>query len=234
MLLGPKAVRVGPVSGWGESASTRIELVVEPRVALGSEPPPAPAEPLPTPKLAPPRPNELRLPTSVVLGYADASAALAKRLAGASFDLAGETLTLGEPTVSGAGSRVAVALPVATAGVRGRVTLAGRPVLEADSETIAVQDLELDLAIPDPVAAATLALFRNVILRRVGEEARWPVGERIASARDRLGKSLNRDLGAGLRLELSIEELRPSALRTSEEGIVVDLIARGSARIDAP
>jgi hypothetical protein len=230
MLLQPEAVRVGSVHGSGARVSTRVGLVVRPRVVLGDRPPPvAMAAP---PKLRPALPTGagVRLPVRVELRYTDVSQALAARLVGRVLKVGTDTLTLSAPAVSASGSRLALSLRVG-GSAEGSLTVKGRPVIDADSDMLSLEDLELESRIEDPVADAALGLFRNLILRHLAAHARWHLGAEMESARQRLEESLNREIGRDLTLRVRIHELRPTAVRAGRQSIVAELAARGTAQV---
>jgi hypothetical protein len=176
------------------------------------------------------RVGSVRLPVRVELRYTDVSQALAARLVGRVLKVGTDTLTLSAPAVSASGSRLALSLRVG-GSAEGSLTVKGRPVIDADSDMLSLEDLELESRIEDPVADAALGLFRNLILRHLAAHARWHLGAEMESARQRLEESLNREIGSDLTLQVRIHELRPTAVRAGRQSIVAELAARGTAQV---
>jgi hypothetical protein len=229
LLLQPYGIRVAPFLGSGTRVSTVVGLLVRPRIVLGDPPAPTVRE-LPALQVGLPRGAGLRVPVQVGLSHREAAEELGRRLAGRSFPFGVDTLTFSEPGLAASQGRLVLTLRVG-GDLSGRVTLSGRPVIDADTQTVSLEAPDYALEVDDPVARATLGLYRGAILRRLSEEARWSFREPIESAGRRLQRALNRDLGSGLELTANIQELTPTAVYVDERQIRIAVLVRAAAQL---
>jgi hypothetical protein len=229
LLLQPYGIRLTPFFGSGTRVSTVVGLLVRPRIVLGERPAPSVSE-LPALQVGLPRGVGLQVPVQVALSDREAAEGLGRRLAGRSFRFGEYTLSFGEPRLTASQRRLVVTLRVG-GDLEGRVILHGRPVIDADAQTVYLEAPDYELEVDDPVAQANLGLFRGAILRRLSEEARWSYREPMESAGRRLERALNRDLGAALELTAEVQELTPTAVHVDERQISIAVRVRAAARL---
>lgn len=113
-------------------------------------------------------------------------------------------------------------------GTRGRVFLTGTPVYDAASQTVRVDSFAYDVHSQNALAEAADWIFREDFLEQTRNHLAFPLADEITAARDRLEEALrDRPLGKYLILNGAIDELVPGDLYLVEDGINVDIYARG-------
>ncbi len=232
LLLRPQAVRVAPFLGSGPQVSIVVGLVVRPRIGL-DETPAVSVPPLPRLEVDLPRGRGLELPIQVELGYRDAADELARRLAGSPFKFGTDSFVFSEPKLSASGERLVLTLRISR-DLTGRVTVSGRPVIDADTHTVSLQELNCAWETDDPVAEAYIGVFRGTLLRRLSNEARWSFSGQIEDARRRLAETLNRRLTPALVLRTEVRDLRPISVRGDEQHITAVVLFRAASRVLSP
>ena len=111
---------------------------------------------------------------------------------------------------------------------RGRVYLTGLPVYNVATQTIRVDSFNYDVHSYNALAEAADWIFREDFLEQTRAYLVFPLAERLTAAKQRLEEALfDRSLGKNIILNGSIDELVPGALYLVEDGINVDVYARG-------
>ena len=117
---------------------------------------------------------------------------------------------------------------------KGRVFLTGLPVYDAASQTIRVDSFDYDVHSYNVLAEAADWIFREDFLEQTRARLVFPLSDRLTTAKQRLEEALrDRPLGRHVILNGVIDELTPGALYLVDDGINVDVYARGrlSARV---
>lgn len=113
-------------------------------------------------------------------------------------------------------------------GTRGRVFFTGTPVYDTLSQTIRVDSFDYDVHSYNALAEAADWIFREDFVEQTRAGLVFPLADDIAAARERLEDAFrDRPLGKHILLDGTIDEFVPGALYLVEDGINVDLYARG-------
>ncbi len=111
---------------------------------------------------------------------------------------------------------------------KGRVYLTGLPVYEAATQTIRVDSFNYDVHSYNALAEAADWIFREDFLEQTRAYLVFPLAEKLTLAKQRLEEALlDRRLGKNIILNGHIDELVPASLYLVEDGINVDVYARG-------
>ena len=111
---------------------------------------------------------------------------------------------------------------------RGRVYLTGLPVYNASTQTIRVDSFNYDVHSYNALAEAADWIFREDFLEQTRAYLVFPLAKKLTTAKQRLEEALlDRRLGKNIILNGHIDELVPGALYLVEDGINVDVYARG-------
>lgn len=111
---------------------------------------------------------------------------------------------------------------------KGRVFLTGLPVYDAPSQTIRVDSFDYDVHSYNILAEAADWIFREDFLEQTRARLVFSLSDRLTTAKERLEEALrDRALGRHVLLNGVIDELVPGALYLVDDGINVDVYARG-------
>ena len=176
---------------------------------------------------------QVNLPVSIT--YDDARALLAKTMVDKDYEVKEQVaLKVDEIDLYGHGpslvARVDFKANVAKTflGTRGRVFLTGTPVYDAASQTVRVDSFTYDVHSYNALTEAADWIFREDFLQQTRDRLVFPLADNIAAAKARLETALHdRPLGKYLILDGAIDELVPGDLYLVEDGINVDIYARG-------
>lgn len=181
----------------------------------------------------PSRGFQVNLPVSIT--YDDARALLSKTMVGKAYEVKEQVaITVDEIKLYGHGPRLVARVDfkanVAKTifGTRGRVFLTGTPVYDAASQTVRVDSFDYDVHSRNALAEAADWIFREDFLEQTRARLVFPLADDITAAKQRLEEALrDRPLGKNIILNGTIDELVPGDLYLVEDGINVDIYARG-------
>ena len=228
LRIDPMAVGLGPIIPRDSGVVARISLVARPTFVTGPRPEDGatPLPPLGRPTAAG---DSALVLVEGLLTWAGANEILGKELRGRRARLGWRWITLDEVAASPVGDG-RVALEVRFTGyARGRVWLAGHPVYDPVSRTIALPDLELDARSRNVLTGGLLRLADGPLTSWARERARIPVDTLLAAARRKANEALDLRLATGVRLTGEVLSAEPIGVVTTAEGLVAR--ARGVARL---
>ncbi len=176
---------------------------------------------------------QVNLPVSIT--YDDARALLAQAVADKDYEVREQVaIKVSEIDLYGHGeslvARVDFSADVADAllETQGRVFLTGLPGYDSTNQTIRVDSFNYDIHSRNALAEAADWIYRDDFLAQTQERLVFPLTDKLIAAQERLAEALrNRPLGKHIILDGTIDELEPGALYLVEDGINVDVFARG-------
>jgi hypothetical protein len=232
LVLQPKGVHVGPITGSGNTVSVDVGLSGEPRVLTG----PRPADGTDSlPKLeqeSGEHAQSLHMLLEGELGYDVANTILERNIVGRRIHRGARWVTIRDARLSGIGGGK-VALAVRFDGTAsGTVHFVGTPRFDGTARELFVPDLSYDVASADMLVRGLEWLRRDDFQNLVRTRARFPVGDLVEQARHRLERGMNRRLGQNATLVSKIASGDVLAVRATTRGIVVRARANGSARLE--
>jgi hypothetical protein len=229
LVMGPRSVTRGPVSGSGDSVRVSLALRAQPRVLLGRRPelPPLDLPSLDTGAID----GGLDLLVDGRADYGAGSRFLADRLVGTELDLGGTMLRLESLRVYGiGGGRLALAVRV-SGDLRGRLFLTGTPQVDAAGTRVSVPDLDFDVATEEAVFGIVPALVALSLRDFLREQASWPVGPAVEWLAGWLRSGLNRSLSDELVVSGRVDTVRIEGVYPLQEVLLVRMSATGSASL---
>ena len=200
LVLAPEEVRLGGLHLEDSALVADVRLHARPLLIYG----PRPA--LITTSLPPLVPanrvvgDSAHLLLEGLLGYDAASALLAKQLVGRKFSRFGRRVQVTRARFYPLGDgRLVLALGIDGA-VAGDAYLVGTPQIDTASRTLAVPDLEFDVATANALVRGLAWLKKGDMLSELRSRARLPIEPLLEETRTRVEQALNRDLADGVSL----------------------------------
>jgi hypothetical protein len=232
LLLQPRGVHVGPITGSANMVAIDVGLAGEPRVVTGPRPPDGTAE---LPRLEQERDEHaqaLHVLLEGELGYDVANAILRKNVIGKRIRRGARWITIRDARLSGiGGGRVALSVRFDGAA-SGLVHLVGTPRYDPTTRQLYVPDLAYDVASADMLVRGLEWLRRGDVQNLLRTRARFPVADLVEGARQRLERGMNRRLGQNATLVAQIATGDVMAVRATPRGILVRASANGTARLE--
>ncbi|HUQ80628.1 MAG TPA: DUF4403 family protein [Gemmatimonadaceae bacterium] len=232
LVLQPRGVHMGPISGTGRTVSIDVGLTGEPRVITGPRPADGTAG---LPRLE--RENDkhdqaLHVLLEGELSYDLANSILRKNVVGKRIRRGARWVTIRDARLSGIGAgRVALAIKFDGAA-NGLVYLVGTPRYDADTRQLFVPDLAYDVSSADLLVRGLEFMRRGDVQTMLRTRARFPVADLVEQARQRLERGMNRNLGQNATLVAKVATGDVLAVRATTTGVIVRAAANGTARLE--
>ncbi|MEN8175659.1 MAG: DUF4403 family protein, partial [Pseudomonadota bacterium] len=228
-MLNPRAVWATQPVADGQDVSLVLGLAARPALVSGA-PPDLETTPLPRLGVAPPREPLMRFPVRLAVDLADADALLRAALRGQRFAWAGSEILVDETHLS-ADSKHLIIDAVLSGDLVGKVRLWGTPAFDAETQTLYLTDVDYELETEDTEVRQLDAGFHELMLGVIAERARWPLTDRIATARTQAEEVLNQLLPPGVSLRTSLGDITLQDIQLSETAIVVTGAIEGNVHL---
>lgn len=228
LLLEPRQIRTGPVTGSGSLLNLRVGLDAYPKVVTGAQPTPSV---IPLPDLVPSAATTgFRITVDGNLDYATATREITEAVKGRTLKRGTRSVTIGSVAVSPA-TRGRLALTIGFDGdASGTVRFVGTPVYSATSGEISVPDLDYDLT--GSRLVRMIAWVRSDALRTMlRERARVPTGPVVERGKGLLLEGLNRKIGNSVTLSATVDTVTVEGIYVTRAGVVVRAGAQGAAGV---
>ena len=232
LLLQPRGVHLGPITGSARTISIDVGLSGEPRVVTGPRPADGTAPLPPLQRERGQHDQSLHVLLEGELGYDVANAILRKNIVGKRIRRGARWITIRDATLSGiGGGRIALAVRFDGAA-SGLVYLVGTPKYDPETRQLYVPDLAYDVSSADLLVRGLEFMRRGDVQNMLRTRARFPVADLVEQARQRLERGMNRRLGQNATLVAQVATGDVLAVRATPRGILVRASANGSARLE--
>jgi hypothetical protein len=228
LLLQPKQLRLGDVSGEGKVLNIEAGLDGYPMIVTG----PRPKDPIPPlPPLAEGASTEgFHVLVDIDVDFTTITRTFTKELKGRSFTKGGRTATLYSVSASSRGRKLL--LDVRFDGdASGALRLSGTPHFDAARGQIAVPDLDYDLTTDSDLINAYSWLKSDELRALFREKARLPIDPISDQGKELVLKGLNRTIKDQIRLTGTVDSVSVLALYVRPRGLLVRASADGDARV---
>lgn len=231
LVLQPRGVHLGPITGSARTVALDVGLYGEPRVLIGPRPADGAAPLPPLQREAGKHEQALHVLLEGELSYDLANAILRKNLVGKRIRRGARWITIRDARLSGIGNgRVALAVRFDGAA-SGIVYLVGTPRFDPETRQLFVPDLAYDVSSADLLVRGLEWMRRGDVQNLLRTRARFPVADLVEQARARLERGMNRSLGQNATLVARIATGDVLAVRATSTGITVRAGANGTARL---
>jgi hypothetical protein len=228
LLLQPKQLRLGNISGEGKTLTIEAGLDGYPMIVTGPQPNDS-APPLPP--LAEGASTEgFHVLVDIDVDFATISSTFTKELRGKTITKRGRSATL--HSVNASASKGKLALDVRFDGdASGALRLSGTPHFDPVTGQIAVPDLDYDLTTDNDLVNAVAWIKSDDLRALFREKARLPIEPIKDQGKELVLKGLNRNIKDQVTLTGTVDSVAVLALFVRERGLLVRASADGDARV---
>jgi hypothetical protein len=230
LVVDPQSVRKGRAGGRDRHLIANVGLTAAPRIVVGPRPntPRKPLPPLDSGAVG----DGLHILAEATIDYGVASDFLTRAMRGREIQVAGETLRILGLRAFGAGeNRLALEL-LFDGSARGHVFFVGTPRLDASLRMVEVPDLEFDVGSAGLLVRGVAWIAHGQVLSFLRAQARLPIDEALARARQYLHDGLNYRIAADARLRGEVETVRPVGVHPMRRALVLRAYATAHAHLE--
>lgn len=232
LLLNPRRLAIGRVTGRGHLLTIPVTLEARPEIVTAAK------EPIVTPETLPPlgrdsAANGFHILIDGDIDYGTASQAVERALVGRELTQSGRTVTVSAAALAPAAKGKLVLTVSFTGDAKGTLRFVGTPTYDSVRKEIAMPDLDYDLATNNPLIN-TYAWLRSDDMRAMfRDRAHLPVDGALAKGRELLLSGLNRKVGDVMTLNAMVKSVSVRGLFVTRSGIVVrgDAIGRAGVAV---
>ena len=226
----PRRFRLAPLKTAGQTLILIPEIEVQPRVVLGARPQPSPT-PLPNLEPGASTAHGFRISLDTHLSYVHASQQLADALVG-------RVISTDKGKIEITSARLwseegLVLLEVGLKGrVKGKVTLAGHPRIDPETNSVRFEDLDFTLKSQDWLARMGDWIYHSDLKKVISDKASFAQDQRYKGLRAAVQAGLNRKLSPSVQLRGHLTSLKVESLTPGAEGFDTRASLEGVVRLD--
>ncbi|HYM62681.1 MAG TPA: DUF4403 family protein [Thermoanaerobaculia bacterium] len=235
----PVDFALAPIRGSGLQVSSALVLQARTRVVVGERPASA-AKPLPPLRTAAIEGGGIRVPFDVELPYEEASRLISEEVGKRTYKVSGGTLAVESiRLLPNANGRLTIEATIDYRGgglknYRGVVSFEGTPRFDADTNRVAIGDLDYSLERKrrNPFLRFADRVTHEGVRANLAANANWTIRDRLGILRSQIEQAIDRPLTAGVALHGKIDAVTAQGVLLRPEGIVIRVVATGRADID--
>jgi hypothetical protein len=190
---------------------------------------PPPAKPLPNLSTYVPA-NGFNIYLDLLENYDHLTNMVNQQVAGQTMDVAGKEFIVDHAKVWGIGKQILMQVDFKGYST-GTIYLVGTPTYDAVKHELSFPDLSFDLQTKAWMLKAAKWMFNGKITDMIRQRATYNFSKFIADSKTRLQKELSRDMGNGIRSEVTIKDLDIQAIYPTSEKLIVRTLSDGQIKV---
>jgi hypothetical protein len=230
LMLNPKGLAIGRVSGRAHVLNIPVTLEARPEIVTTTSEPVVVADALP-PLGRDTSSGGFHILIDGAIDYTAASSMMDRALTGKTISQAKQSVTVSGVSVAAA-SKGRLALIVSFKGdANGAVRFVGTPVYDTLAKEITIPDLDFDIETDNPLINTYSWLRSDAMRSTFREKAQLPADSALSKGKALLLAGLNRKVGDALTLTATVSSVSVRGVFVTRGGIVVRADATGKAGV---
>jgi hypothetical protein len=229
LMFRPVGVALSDITGRGKHIDAHLAVALQPALVTGTEPAGKPV-PLPPLERYYPRSSGLNLQLGVNLDFAGLNQEFSAALAGQSFDINGQQVGIKNFVIAGSDQEIRARVEL-LGELAGTIELRAKLVYSAETRQLELQDLTFDYDAKNASRALLMEAFHEYIRQALEAAANQLLAQQLELLSERLGTVLEKAIPASVLLDMSALQLRSLQVHIVQQGIRLDGVATGSARL---
>ncbi|HAL81936.1 MAG TPA: hypothetical protein DCO83_06645 [Mucilaginibacter sp.] len=225
--VNPLSVRLSSFSLNGSLLTFSVGLSAKPVVTTVSSPPP----PKQVPNLTTYVPAKgFNVYLDLLENYDHLSKMINQQIDGMNAEVAGNQFIVDDTKVCGIGKQIAMQVNFKGTNT-GTIYLVGTPVYNQVTHEISFPDLSFDLQTKAWMLKVAKWMFNGKIADMLRQRATYNLGKFIGDSKTRIQSELSRDLGNGIRSEVTIHDLDIQAIYPTSEKLIIRTLSNGQLKV---
>lgn len=239
IALGPDAwlsfnigkMRQGGFSGVGSIVDDTIQIIAKPVIVFGPEPPSASTA---LPQLeAQPASSGFDAVADAQIDYETLSKRLANRLKGARINNGEDNIRITNASIYGNGGNEVVIRVGFTGDAQGHVYFAGKPEMNALTQTVHISGLHYDFATEKLLMKNAGWLYHSPFRDFIASETVLEVAPAIDRLRDLLATALNRPVSPAISMHGTVASVQGIGVFAGDKALYVRVLSDGTVNVKA-
>jgi len=228
VYINPESVRLSNFSLNGSLLSFSVGLSARPVFTTVSNPQPV----KPMPNLSVYKPSKgFNVYLDMVESYDHLTKMVNQQVKGMSAEVAGKQFVVNETKISGLGKQIVMQVDFG-GSTTGTIYLVGTPTYDAAKHELSFPDLSFDLQTKTWMLKAAKWMFNGRITDMIRQRAIYNFTKLIADNKTELQKQLSRDMGNGIRSDVSIQDLDIQAIYPAQDKLIIRTLSDGQIRVN--
>lgn len=225
--INPTAVRLSSFNLNGSMLNFSVGLSAKPVVTTVST-----AQPLkPVPNLSAYTPaNGFNIYLDLQEGYDHLSDMANKQVGGMKTEAAGREFIVDHIKITGAGKQIVMQVDFKGTN-NGTIYLVGTPTYDAVKHEISFPDLSFDLQTKSWMLKTAKWMFNGKITDMIRQKATYNLTTFINDSKTRIEKEMSKDMGNGIRSDVSIKDLNIEAIYPTTNRLIVRTLSKGQIKV---
>jgi len=229
LYVNPEAVRLSGFTLNGTQLNFSVGLSAKPVFTTVSNPQ-ATVKPVPNLSTYAPA-NGFNVYLDLVENYDHLTKAVNAQVAGQSVDVAGNKFVVDNIKIYGIGTKIVFVVNYNGTSA-GTIYLVGTPVYSATTHELSFPDLSFDLQTRAWMLKAAKWMFNGKITDAIRQMATYNFTKFLADTKIKLQGQLSRDLGSGMRSEVTIRDLDIQAIYPTSEKLIIRTLSNGAVKVN--
>jgi len=144
--------------------------------------------------------------------------------------VAGKQFVVNETKISGLGKQIVMQVDFG-GSTTGTIYLVGTPTYDAAKHELSFPDLSFDLQTKAWMLKAAKWMFNGRVTDMIRQRAIYNFTKMMADNKTELQKQLSRDMGNGIRSDVSIQDLDIQAIYPTQDKLIIRTLSDGQIRV---
>ncbi|HVS94663.1 MAG TPA: DUF4403 family protein [Mucilaginibacter sp.] len=225
--INPESVQLSNFSLNGTQLTFSVGLSARPVFTTVSNPQPV----KPLPNLSPYTPSKgFNVYLDLVENYDHLTKMVNQQVAGQSADVAGKHFVVNNTRIWGLGKQIVLQVDFGGTNA-GTIYLVGTPTYDPATYQLTFPDLTFDLQTQAWILKTAKWLLNGKITGMIRQRATYNFKKMIADNKADLQKQLSRDMGNGIRSDVTIQDLNIQAIYPTPDKLVIRTLSDGQIRV---
>ena len=229
LMFRPVGVALSDITGRGKHIDAHLAVALQPALVTGTKPAGKPVL-LPPLERYYPRSSGLNLQLGVNLDFASLNQEFSDALAGQSFDINGQQVSIKNFVIAGSDQEIRARVEL-LGELAGTIELRAKLVYSAEKRKLELQDLTFDYDAKNATMALLVEAFHEYIRQTLEAAANEVLAQYLELLSERLETVLEKTIPASVLLDMSALQLRSLQVHIVQQSIRLDGVATGSARL---
>ena len=231
MKLAPKRISMTPLETHGDLIKSTVSIESGTEVLIGEKPEAEKNLQLPTFQQFPHSDDDFVMNINVNVPFEEAEKIARAFVIGETFSNGGQEISVEDLQLSGKEELLAIFVKV-SGSYNGSINLTGKPVFNAQSKTIEMEDLDFGLETRNFIFKSISWLFKKGLLKKIEKGLRFPLEDKIEEIKALIKEKLqDYEIAPHIRLQGTLEGVDVGETSLDSQALYVKIQSHGKVNV---